>query len=161
VETLTTQTLADACRIFMELAYPGGIDTIPACRRSYFDMGADRPVEDYLSSDTGVCQDLDQHKGCLRGYEFRLGSAEYPHIKLRVQMLDFHQRDVWVFSVNTHDRFFQATKYLSPSEAEAWKVLIERNRALKYRIEQSLERAGFMTPKMILQHDLALPVEPS
>ena len=160
MEALTTPELARACRIFMELAYPGGPDTIPANKRPYFDIAEDRPLGDFLFP-AAVCRDISQQKGGLLGYEFRLGSTHFPHIKLRVQQMDLQQHKVWVYTVDTHDGFHQATKYLSAEEAEAWRTMVEQNRSLKHRIEENLTLAGYLTPKNLLQIDLPSATKPS
>jgi hypothetical protein len=157
VHVLPIQDLAQACRIFMELAYPEGADTIPANKRPYADLPIDASAADYLPPApcaVAVCQDLSKLKGGLRGYEFRLGSSAHPHLKLRVQPMDFHDRDVWVFSVDTHDRFLLATPHLDPDEAQKFHDLMESNRQLKHQIEDALALAGFLTPKGMLQIDL-------
>ena len=79
-------------------------------------------------------------------------------MKLRIQIVEFHERKVWVHSVDTHDQFFRATQHLSPDEANAWRTLTEQNRSLKYRIEEVLAQAGFLTPKSLLQIDLTAPI---
>ena len=123
-------------------------------------MAADRPLEEYVPGAaiaTGVCQELPLRDGVRHGYEFRLGSTNYPHLKLRVQRVDFHEREVWVYSVNTHDGFLQATSYLNAAEADAWRLMVEQNRVLKHKIEGALASAGYITPKHLLQLDLPKP----
>lgn len=145
----------------MELAYPGGAGTIPENKRSYGDIPNDASIDAYLPPAPfalAVCQDLSKLEGGLRGYEFRLGSAVHPHLKLRVQPMDFHDRAVWVFSVDTHDRFLLATQHLDPEEAQKWHDLVAHNRTLKHQIEDALALAGFLTPKGLLQVDLTSPV---
>lgn len=164
VEALTTPDLAQACRIFMGLAYPDGPESIPERRRPYHDPDSDAPIETYLPPaplSTGIVQDLSMLKGGIPGYEFRLGSTHYPHLKLRIQRVEFHHRDVWVYSVDTHDHFHQAAKDVNPEDAEAWRRLVEQNRALKHRIEEALALAGFLTPKSLLRLDLTSPANPS
>ena len=157
---LTTPELARACRCFMEAGYPDGVATIPASKRAYFDMAPERAIGDYLTPAplaVGVCQELTADKSLVVGYEFRLGSATYPHLKLRVQRMEVHHGEVWVYSVNTHDGFHQATKYLSAEETDAWRAMVEHNRSLKHRIEENLALAGYLTPKNLLQIDLPEP----
>jgi hypothetical protein len=158
VETLTIQDLASACRIFMGLSYPGGADSIPADRRPYFNISANAPIADFLPTgifSTGVCQDLSRVHGGMPAYEFRLGSTLHPHLKLRIQLLHFHERDVWIFSVDTHDRCaIQAIKHLNAEEAEAWRILAEGNTSLKQQIEEAFASAGYMTPTTLLKIDL-------
>lgn len=155
MEPLTTKSLGEACRVFLTLAYPDGVDTIPSNKRPYLEMAADRPIEDFLSpapAALGVCQCLTRRG--LNGYEFRLGSARYPHLKLRVQIVDSHGESLWVYSVDTHDGFHQATQFMSPEEALAWRELVDGNRQLKHDIEEDLARAGLLTPVLLLRIDL-------
>lgn len=156
LDALTTQELAQACRIFLDLAYPDGPDTIPANKLPYYTIASDRPISDFLLPApvaVGVCQDLSQKKGGLVGYEFRLGCASYPHLKLRIQVMNFHQREVRVYSVDTHDGFVEV-HYHSPDEAEIWRTMVDHNRVLKNRIEEALRLAGMLTPKYLLRLDL-------
>lgn len=144
----------------MELAYAEGLNFIPDSKRAYYDISPDGDIADYLPPAPralGVCQDLSKLKSGIPGYEVRLGSTDHPHLKLRIQHMELHGREVWVYSVDTHDRFLQATKHLSPAEAEEWKLLVESNRLLKHRIEEALARAGFMTPIGLLRIDLTSP----
>lgn len=157
VDALAIQDLSLACRLFMELAYPDGIHTIPASKRPYANIPSEGSIEDYLPPAklaVSLCQNLSLLKGGTRGYEFRLGSARHPHLKLRIQLVDFHEQDVWVYSVDTHDRFFHATQNLSPEDGAAWRTLVEQNRSLKHAIEEALALAGQLTPKGLLQFDL-------
>lgn len=160
MDPLTTQALADACRVFLTLAYPGGASTIPTSKRAYCDINAERALESYLppsSGSAGVCQDLTTRAGGLVGYEFRLGSASYPHLKLRIQLVDLHDHKVWVYSVDTHDGFHHATKFLNDDEAAQWRKLVEHNRHLKHQIEEALGQSGFITPVGLLRIDLTAP----
>jgi hypothetical protein len=73
---------------------------------------------------------------------------------LRVQQIELHDQYVWVFSVDTHDGFHRATQFLNGEEADAWRVLVENNRALKHQIEEALGQEGFLTPVRLLRIDL-------
>ncbi len=160
MQALVAQDFAQACRIFMELAYPGGCETVPERLRPYCDIAVESPLEDFNPGaplSTSVALDLSTLAPGTPGYAFRLGSANYPHLKLRIQIMDFHQRDVWVYSVDTHDRFHRAIEHPDAEEAEAWKQLIEQNRNLKHQIEEALALAGFLTPKSLLTLDLTAP----
>jgi hypothetical protein len=152
---ISTQELSRACRLFMEQAYPDGLDSIPENRRAYWSIAPGGALSDYLPPGpfaAGICQDLTR-RGAT-GFEFRLGSHAHPHLKLRIQLTDLHGREVWVYSVDTHDHFLQAAQHVSAEEAEAWKLLVETNRALKHRIESALAAAGYMTPVSLLMVDL-------
>lgn len=154
---LRVRDLACACRIFMDLAYPDGAGTIPEPKLPFYDLGPERSLIELLPPapvSVGVSKTLSRNAGGSFGYEFRLGSASYPHLKLRVQTMDLHDREVWVYSVDTHDGFHRATAALNPEEAEQWRTLVERNRAAKRAIEQALAHAGFLTPTAVLTVDL-------
>jgi hypothetical protein len=158
LETLSIHDLASACRTFMAISYPGGAESIPDAKRPYFTMTDECNVADFLPPGrlaVGICQDLSKAKGGVPGFEFRLGSAGHPHLKLRVELVNLHEHDVWVYSVDTHDRFaLQAVKNLSPQEAETWRALLEKNSALKKQIEAAFADGGLFTPTSILKVDL-------
>jgi len=157
VETLAIKDLASACRIFMGLSYPDGPDSIPDIKRPYYNISTDSSIADYLPPgvfSVGICQDLSKLKGGIPGYEFRLGSSAHPHLKMRVQHMSFHQREVWVFSVDTHDHVLQAVNSLGAEHAAAWRILVEKNSVLKHQIEQALAVAGHFTPCSLLKLDL-------
>jgi hypothetical protein len=157
VPNLTTQDLATACGLFLKIAYPDGAATIPANKLAYNNIPPDEPIEAYLppaKSAIGVCQDLSKTKAGIPGYEFRLGSNRFPHLKLRIQRMEYHDEHVWVFSVDTHDRFHLAAQHLPADEAEHWRRIVEQNRMDKQQIEAALAEAGFITPKSLLRLDL-------
>ncbi len=160
---LTTAQLGQACRLFMELAYPGGPATIPPKKRAYYAIDLQRPLRDFLPpapEAAGIAQDLSTRRDGPRGYEFRLGSAHFPHMKLRVLLMEQHGEPVWVFTVDTHDAFSRHSVQPPPDhpDAAAWLALQETNRQLKDRIEDELEQAGFPTFKSLLRSDLESPV---
>jgi hypothetical protein len=156
---LTSAQLGGACRLFMDLAYPGGLASIPPKKQPYYQMPADAKLEDYLPPAAlaqGVCQDMAAKKEGKVGYEFRLGSVHFPHMKLRVQELQHRGNTLWVYGVDTHDAFSRGN-YAPPDnhpDAAAWRGLQEKNAALKARIEKALEGAGYMTFKRLLGMDL-------
>jgi hypothetical protein len=159
---LSTALLGQACRTFMELAYPSGPETIPPKKRVYFDLDADRPVTDYLPPAPqagGIVQDLSTCKGGRIGYEFRLGSAHFPHLKLRVLRMERRGGHVWVYAVDTHDAFSRTCAQPPPDhpDAVAWLAIQDANRQLKDRIEDAFEQAGFVTFKSLLRDDLGSP----
>lgn len=152
---LSTSLLARACRIFMDAAYPDGPRGIPAKKQPYYNLPADAPLADYLppvERAVGVVRALQSPKGEVHAFEFRLGSAHFPHLKLRVQQVRNHADENWVFMVDTHDHFPRVDL---GADEEAWRQLQQTNRALKERIEASLEQEGFMTPNKLLRVDLA------
>ena len=68
--------------------------------------------------------------------------------------MDFHQREVWVFSVDTHDRLLLAMPHLDPTQCQKAREIVEQNCRLKQQIEDALSLAGFLTPKGVLKFDL-------
>ena len=142
----------------MALAYPGGAQRSRPTSEATVAIADERPLADFLppaASALGVCQDLSKRSGGLSGYEFRLGSTAYPHLKLRIQHIELHGQYVWVYSVDTHDAFHAAAQFLSTEEAEASRKLVENNRRLKHEIETALgDAAGFITPMGLLRIDL-------
>ena len=163
MNSLTTQNLAKACRIFLDLAYPDGADTIPNNKRAYYEICTDSPLHDFVppaKAALTVCQELPRRHDAPHGYAFRLGSAAYPHLKLCIQHVPFHDHAVWVYSVDTHDGGPQLAKLVSSADAEQWRSMLAQNRELKQEIESALTVAGFITPNNLLQLDLAAPASP-
>src|SRR5438552_9438547 len=104
MQELTTPVLAQACRIFMGLAYPEGPSSIPDKKRPYYEIPLDQPVTAFVPPATcagGVCQESRSEKGTLCGYAFRLGSSGFPHLKLRLQLVNLSNRPTWVFMVDS------------------------------------------------------------
>ena len=48
MNSLTTELLSQACRIFFNLAYPAGKQTIPEKKRAYLDITPDMPLTAFL-----------------------------------------------------------------------------------------------------------------
>jgi len=144
---LTTALLERACRIFLERAYPQGLDTIPPPKNRFLALDITQPVESVLVPP--VCQPLKRHDGSLRGYVLRLGSAAHPHLKM--QIIDEYDTGC-VFSVDTHDRFL-----MDPSHPDAarWREFQAANRRLKEEIEHAWEEAGLLTFNALLRRELA------
>jgi hypothetical protein len=143
---LTTALLERACRIYLERAYPDGLDAIPSPKNRLLALDPAQPAESALVPP--LCQPLWSHDG-LRGYVFRLGSALHPHLKL--QIVD-HPVTGCVFSVDTHDGF-----PCDPSgpDADRWMELQTANRRLKEQIERAWEEAGLLTFNGLLRRELA------
>jgi hypothetical protein len=151
---LTTADLSRACRIFFNLAYPGGEETIPAKRRVYLHLSPEEPLEAFLPpapAASGIGQVLPAPGGRTRGYAFRLGSAAFPHLKL--QIVDYDNGNAWVFAVDTHDAFLPGLPPDHP-DMKLWKALQEGNRKLKEQIERAWEREGLTTFNSLLRDGL-------
>jgi hypothetical protein len=155
MEGLTTALLGRACRIFLELAYPGGEPTVPPKRRQFWEIPTEVAIDRYLPPQVGpeLCQKVGAAPGSKPGFAYRLGCAHFPHLKLQVVRCD----QGWVFGVDTHDHFFPGGLPESDPEAQAWRQLLAANRRLKERIEQAWERAGLLTFHTLLREDLANP----
>lgn len=152
---LSMADLAAACRIFLKLAYPAGRESMPPDRCVYADISADDTIADYLPGSPrveGLCNDL-RKKGQI-GYEFRLGSAGHPHIKLKVQRVELKGKNLWVFSVDTHDHFHRAARLLQGDEAAQWHEFMKKNSDLKGEIEKAFAAAGLLTPIDLLRIDV-------
>jgi hypothetical protein len=155
---IMTVCLGRACRIFLDLAYPGGPETIPPARRCFYDLNCDRSAAEILDgAPAEVCQPIEAGGDRQRGYALRLGSSHFPHLKLKLQLIDHDAAGTWVFTVDTHDAFSKQSVY-PPSDhpdAAAWIALQAANRDLKSRIENAFEEAGLVTFNSLLRRDLA------
>jgi hypothetical protein len=143
----------------MDLAYPSGLASIPPKKRPYYDLDPNAPLEDFLPpAPTAACisQPISNRKDGPRGYEFRLGSVHFPHLKLRLQFMEHQGSFLWVYTVDTHDAFSRASVQPPPEhpEAQAWLALQDANRLVKDQVEDALQQAGFTTFKSLLRMDL-------
>lgn len=144
---LTTALVSRACRIFLTLAYPQGMNPVPPAKAAYLHLDNNQALETVLAPP--VCQPLLGAAGHLRGYALRLGSVQYPHLKM--QVIDCDHTGTWVFAVDTHDGL-----RLDPGHADAqrWALLQAANRRLKEQIERAWEAAGLLTFNGLLRRDL-------
>ena len=157
--SLSNDLLARACSIFMQLAYPEGIDSVPVRKRAYWSISHDRPVSDFLPpapAAEGVCQPINAPQGGVRGYAFRLGAAHYPNLKLKVQLIDFDNGSGWVVMVDTHDAFARGMRCPPPDHPDAagWTKMQVLNRQTKEAIEAAWEQAGLTTFQSLLRRGL-------
>ncbi len=161
---LTTELLGRACRIFLEVAFAGRIDQLPASKQVYAELGEGLPLADYLPpapASIGIAQKGKPRADGQTAYEFRLGCQHYRNLKLRVQTMDFHGQQTWVFMVDTHDAFSTATP-IPPADhpdAAEWLDLQRKNAILKQGIEAAFEARGIPTFKGLLRKDLNTPTE--
>jgi hypothetical protein len=155
---LTAEFLSRACRTFLRLAYPDGPESIPPKKRVYYNLPDQRPVEEFLppAAPADVCQVIAAEGGGLRGFAFRLGSAHFPHLKLKLQLIDHNHATLWVCTVDTHDAYSKDSirPPASHPDADAWTDLQRKNRQLKERIEAALEHEGLVTFNTLLRRDL-------
>jgi hypothetical protein len=159
MEVLSTDLVGKACTIFLKLAYPDGEATVPPKRRVFLHLPPGRPLADFLrqSPETrALCEILKSPGGAPTGYAIRLGSAIFPHLKLRVQQPGGGEPGLWVFGVDTHDAFSADDVQAPPEhpEAEAWTRLQIANRQLKEQIERAWDEAGLLTFNGLLRREL-------
>jgi hypothetical protein len=160
---VSSELLGRACHVFMKLAYPDGPESIPAKKQLYYQLPADRPVAEFLPPAPAaqeICQAICGPGDGVRGWAFRLGSANFPHLKLKLQLIDYNNDTTWVFMVDTHDAFSRESPQppASHPDAQAWQALQAANRDLKEKIENALEKEGLVTFKSLLRTDLNKPV---
>lgn len=157
---LSTADVRQACRVFLDHAYPGGEAAIPQSCHCFYNIASDRPIEEVLPPHPfvgAIGRELRDNQGKLRGFAFRLGSASYPHLKLKIELVERDGGDVWIYSVDTHDAFSRESIYPPPDHPDCanWLALQKSNRELKECIEQALEAAGLATFLGLLRADLA------
>lgn len=156
---VTTDLVGQACALFLRLAYPAGEQTIPLRRRLFAHLPPGQSFANFLRQHPevqGLCQTLLDQQGQPVGYALRLGSAHFPHLKLRMQCVPQDHPTAWVFSVDTHDAF-SPEQWEAPADhpdAVAWRQLQETNRRLKEQIEHAWEKAGLLTFAALLRREL-------
>lgn len=150
IVALTPSILGHACRIFLDAAYPRGPHTIPAPKRVFLHIDSAAPLDNVLQACGHLCQRL---RG---GYAFRIGSETYPHVKLKVELVEADGAGAWIFSVDTHDAFSQHDERPPPDHPDevAWMALQAANRVLKEQIEAAWEAAGLSTLNSLLRKSL-------
>jgi hypothetical protein len=162
MQDLTTDLVGSACRTFLALAYPGGEETIPPPRRVYLLLPPGQCLADFLIATPAarvLCQPMRDDQGNTVGQAIRLGSATFPHLKVRVQRVRQSEPAVWVFSVDTHDAFSKDSLRPPPDHPEAaeWMRLQTLNQQLKEQVEHAWEQAGLYTFNRLLRSGLEEP----
>ena len=122
---LSFDTLREAIDIFLRVAYPTG--EIPAAVRKRIALDPSLLIAELLD---GLQFERYVSEGSTV-YALRLGSVNYPHLKMEIRPFSGHAG--FVFWVNTHDQFF--TPDARCRDADRWRELVERNRELKQSIE--------------------------
>jgi hypothetical protein len=159
MQRLTTDLVCQACRIFLETAYPGGESAVPPRKRLLLEMPAEQVMLTYVEQTPVLkdcCQVTRSKTGEPRALLIRLGCCHYPHLKMKAQLVNHDGGTEWLFSVDTHDGF-SAQHFLPPPdhpEADAWTKMQQANAALKQRIEAAWEKAGLTTFNALLRRDL-------
>ena len=145
--SLPTKQFADACGIFLRLAYPDG--HVPANRLPFLGIPPDG-LEAMLTPP--ICEQLihsDGRANELRGYAFRLGSSDFPHVKLQIHWQE--RPGTWIFAVDTHDAIHVPQD--NPDYPRFQEIRL-KNRLLKERIEQAWEAQGLLTFNASLRQEL-------
>lgn len=83
-------------------------------------------------------------------YALRLGSRDYPPMKLVIEKLP--SRDDWVFRADTHDSHVCPPPW--DAEYQSFRELMERNRAVAKAIETRWQALGLPTFSEFLLRDL-------
>ncbi len=157
---LTTETVATACRLFLEMAYPAGVASVPEKRRLYAHLPPGHDFAAYQGQNlfpAATFQTLSNGDGAVCGYALRLGSAGFPHLKLKIQWLEDGAQKGWIFAVDTHDAFSRESRRPPDGhpDAEAWSRLQRANAELKEKIERAWEHAGLVTFNAVLRQGLS------
>src|SRR5438445_3476775 len=121
MQQLTTPLLGQACRLFLTLAYPEGPSAIPAKKRVYYDLPPEQEITAFLPPApcaVGVCQEVRGERGAPCGYDLRLGSSGFAHLKLRLQLVKQNSHSLWVFMVDTHDAFSKESRFPPPGHPD-------------------------------------------
>ncbi len=156
---LTTELMTKACRIFFSLAYPNGSAQIPEDKLILLELPPGQLLTEYHATSPlprSLFRVLHDNNGNEAGAELRLGRPGFPHLKMKVQKVQHSPEVMWVFSVDTHDKFSDE-HYLPPADhpdADAWHELQQTNAALKNQIEHAWEAAGLLTFNAVLKLDL-------
>jgi hypothetical protein len=158
MQPLSTDLIGQACRIFLAAAYPGGEKAVPVNKQFWLSLRPGLAMLDLVGEPAvkECCQVVPAKSGGVRALLFRLGCSGYPNLKLKVQLIEDHPDDSWLFSVDTHDGF-SATSFLPPAghpEAAAWTAMQAANVALKQRIEAAWQEAGLLTFNGLLRRGL-------
>ncbi len=139
LDQITSAMLAEAMRIYLDIAYPDGEP--PAHVQAMARVDPDAPLEAALGGEYVDARPLRPGSELVGKYLWRLGNARYPHMKLGLERCS--EGDDFVFVVDTHDRDLplDSEAYDSPEYQE----LIRHNARLKHLIETRFHLAGLPT----------------
>jgi hypothetical protein len=130
---ITWEALRSAIGVYLALAYPSG--SLPETVRRRTLLDEQRPLREALNGppfEQYAARAPFQCTVCA----LRLGSADYPNLKMEIR--PFPHPLGFVFWVNTHDDFVPLNS--SMRDADQWRELVLRNRALKQSIERAWAR---------------------
>jgi hypothetical protein len=144
---LSWDMLRDAIAIYLKHAYPNGqLPEVVEKRialdpnRSISELLAASPFENYVAEAPFHCT----------VHALRLGSVDYPHLKMEVRPYTNHAG--FVFGVNTHDQFISPDAKMP--DADRWREVVRRNRELKQAVERAWAAANLPTFRTAMQEDL-------
>jgi hypothetical protein len=144
---ISREILRDAIAVYLQCAYPGG--QIPAIVQQRISLDETRPVGELLASTPFENYIAEAPFHCTV-YALRLGSADYPNVKMEIRPFPNHLG--FVFWVNTHDHFVT----ISPGmpDADGWRDVVRRNRDLKQAVERAWAARKLPTFTSAMQEDL-------
>jgi len=87
----------------------------------------------------------------VRSFYLRLGSADYPHMKLRIARSP--KDNIFLFSVDCHDAFLQAPS--GSSEKKALAKLKDCNARIAKKVESAWDQVGLPTHQAFLRQKIA------
>jgi CheY-like chemotaxis protein len=136
--TLTQAQIAAAVATYLRLAFPG--DSKPRRRvpdlATLADLSAVLGCFELDVAPLGERDGFSARKVCRR-YVMRIGNHAYPHMKFTIEQ----SSDLvdWFFAVDCHD---SAVRCPTPSDEEAWRPILEQNRAIREAIEAAWSAEG-------------------
>jgi len=139
LDQITAAMVAEAMRIYLDVAYP---DSEPPQKvRVMARVDPDAPLDAALGDECVETRPLRAGSELVGKYLWRFGNASYPHMKLGLERCS--EGDDFVFVVDTHDRDLplDSEAYDSPEYQE----LIRHNASLKHLIETRFHLAGLPT----------------
>lgn len=145
---ISVDCLREAVRIFLDAAYPDGA---PAGVLERLGCLTQRDLCAALD-----CADVEVEEGCdgPRGrFALRLGSADYPHVRLVLERCSGCED--FVFSVDTHDTHFLFGPEVSAETRQRFEAVQEKNRRLKAEIERGWTAAGLPTFERFIHDGMA------
>jgi CheY-like chemotaxis protein len=145
---LTPELFRKALELYLERAYPDG--KVPP--RARVGLAGVRTADDVLALFT---RETRPNPGGseFRHFVLRLGNQRYPHMKMA--LMEFLERDEFMWSVDTHDR---APVDPASPDFQAWQELRIHNLKLKARIEAAWRKSGVPTARVVARQ-LARPAE--
>ena len=146
VELPTAGQIRQAVEIYLAAAYgaqrPDRIrDVLP---------GENFAPAAYLMSDSVERTEQGARANKVRSFALRLGNVMYANMKLRISRVP--RGEAFVFSVDSHDAFLQASS--GSGDAEALRELKDHNAALARKIESAWDAAGLPTQKAFLRRKI-------